>query len=67
MQMAYLMCSAFVVLTHEHALDFLISAEALQRDDAAYVGMIGSKTKRAGFKSWMVDNGGLFIARWMIR
>ena len=44
--------SAFVVLTHDHALDFLIVAEALKRGDAAYVGMIGSKTKRATFRSW---------------
>ncbi len=44
--------SAFVVLTHDHALDFLIVAEALGREDAAYVGMIGSKTKKATFKSW---------------
>ena len=44
--------SAFVVLTHDHALDFLIVAEALKREDAAYVGMIGSKTKKATFKSW---------------
>ncbi|TIS52647.1 MAG: xanthine dehydrogenase accessory protein XdhC, partial [Mesorhizobium sp.] len=34
--------SAFAILTHDHALDFLIVAEALKRDDAAYVGMIGS-------------------------
>jgi xanthine dehydrogenase accessory factor len=46
--------SAFVVLTHDHALDFLIVAEALKRGDAAYVGMIGSKTKRATFNSWFV-------------
>lgn len=44
--------SAFVVLTHDHALDFLIVAEALKHGDAAYVGMIGSKTKRATFRSW---------------
>lgn len=44
--------SAFLVLTHDHALDFLIVAEALARGDAAYVGMIGSKTKRATFASW---------------
>lgn len=41
--------SAFVVLTHDHALDFMIAAEALSRADAAYVGMIGSATKRAKF------------------
>ncbi|WP_193182496.1 xanthine dehydrogenase accessory protein XdhC [Nisaea sediminum] len=44
--------SAFVVLTHDHALDFIIAAEALMRGDAAYVGMIGSKTKRASFERW---------------
>jgi xanthine dehydrogenase accessory factor len=44
--------SAFLILTHDHALDFLIAAEALARTDARYVGMIGSKTKRATFKNW---------------
>jgi xanthine dehydrogenase accessory factor len=29
-------------------------AEALKRSDAAYVGMIGSKTKKATFKSWFL-------------
>ena len=38
--------SAFVVTTHDHGLDFLIVEEALRRGDAAYVGMIGSATKR---------------------
>lgn len=45
--------SAFVILTHDHALDFLIAAEALARQDAHYVGMIGSKTKRATFRNWL--------------
>ncbi|MBB5702289.1 xanthine dehydrogenase accessory factor [Ochrobactrum daejeonense] len=45
--------SAFIVLTHDHALDFLIVAEALQRGDAVYVGMIGSKTKKATFRNWL--------------
>ncbi|WP_075995488.1 xanthine dehydrogenase accessory protein XdhC [Salaquimonas pukyongi] len=49
--------TAFVVLTHSHDLDFLISAEALCRGDAAYVGMIGSKTKRSVFSGWLGDNG----------
>ena len=48
--------SAFAILTHDHALDFLIAAEALARPDAAYVGMIGSKTKRASFRSWCRKN-----------
>ena len=42
--------SAFVVLTHDHALDFLLAAEALERGDARYVGLIGSATKRARFE-----------------
>ena len=45
--------SAFVILTHDHALDFLIATEALLRQDASYVGMIGSKTKRATFRNWL--------------
>lgn len=45
--------SSFVILTHDHALDFLIAAEALRRDDAAYVGMIGSRTKRVTFRNWL--------------
>ncbi|MEO9901805.1 xanthine dehydrogenase accessory protein XdhC [Nisaea sp.] len=44
--------SAFIVLTHDHALDFIITAEALMRGDASYVGMIGSDTKRASFERW---------------
>ncbi|MGN6550373.1 MAG: xanthine dehydrogenase accessory protein XdhC [Pararhizobium sp.] len=50
--------SAFVVLTHDHALDFLLVAAALNRTDAAYVGMIGSKTKRATFESWYQREAG---------
>ena len=50
--------SAFVILTHDHALDFMIAAEALKRPDAPYVGMVGSKTKRAKFASWYRGEGG---------
>ncbi|KAA0700579.1 xanthine dehydrogenase accessory protein XdhC [Neorhizobium sp. P12A] len=49
--------SALVILTHDHALDFLIAREALARDDLAYVGMIGSATKRATFSHWLVRDG----------
>ncbi|WP_254024504.1 xanthine dehydrogenase accessory protein XdhC [Mesorhizobium ventifaucium] len=48
--------AAFVVLTHDHALDFLIVAEALKRRDAAYVGMIGSRTKKATFRNWFLKS-----------
>jgi xanthine dehydrogenase accessory factor len=50
--------SAFAVLTHDHALDFLIVAEALKRSDTAYVGMIGSRTKKATFRSWFLKTAG---------
>ena len=50
--------SAFVVLTHDHALDFLIVGEALKRPDAAYIGMIGSKTKKATFRNWFLKTAG---------
>ena len=49
--------SGFVVMTHDHGLDFLITAAALARGDAAYVGMIGSATKRARFASHLRDLG----------
>lgn len=50
--------SAFVTMTHDHAGDFLIVAEALKRKDAAYIGMIGSATKRKQFERWFLTEGG---------
>jgi xanthine dehydrogenase accessory factor len=50
--------SAYVILTHDHALDFLIAAEALKRADSTYVGMVGSKTKRAKFANWYRQEAG---------
>lgn len=49
--------SAFVVLTHDHALDFMIMGEVLKREDACYAGMIGSKTKRVQFARWFGSSG----------
>lgn len=49
--------AAFVAMTHSHDLDFLVTAEALARGDAAYAGMIGSATKRAVFVNWLEANG----------
>lgn len=43
--------AAFVILTHSHALDYRLAEAALLRGDAAYVGMIGSGTKRARFEA----------------
>lgn len=48
---------AVIILTHDHSLDFLIAAEALQRDDLSYVGMIGSKTKRGVFSHHLARQG----------
>ncbi|MBU3032024.1 xanthine dehydrogenase accessory protein XdhC [Paracoccus marinaquae] len=49
--------SAVVIVTHDHALDFLLAAEALNRDDLAYVGMIGSRTKRVQFTRFARERG----------
>lgn len=50
---------AAIILTHDHALDFLIAREALARSATlAYVGMIGSSTKRATFANWLKREGG---------
>lgn len=50
--------SAYVVLTHSHALDYRLVEAALARGDAQYVGMIGSATKRARFESYFLRSGG---------
>lgn len=50
--------SCYIILTHDHALDFLIAQEALARGDSPYVGMVGSATKRARFSSWFRAEGG---------
>lgn len=39
----------FLVLTHSHDLDMRITEAILRRGDFAYLGLIGSKTKRARF------------------
>ncbi|MDP2733257.1 MAG: xanthine dehydrogenase accessory protein XdhC [Hoeflea sp.] len=50
--------NAVIVLTHDHALDFLIVSAALARNDLAQVGMIGSDTKRATFEHQYIREGG---------
>lgn len=50
--------SAYVVLTHSHALDYRLVEAALARGDGSYVGMIGSATKRARFESHFLRSGG---------
>ncbi|MDJ0950522.1 MAG: xanthine dehydrogenase accessory protein XdhC [Alphaproteobacteria bacterium] len=46
-----------LVMTHSHQLDYDICERALKRGDLRYVGLIGSKTKRARFEARMVEQG----------
>lgn len=40
----------YVIMTHNHPLDFAISEAILARNDAYYIGLIGSKTKWQRFQ-----------------
>ena len=42
--------SAWFVMTHSHGLDFEICEAILKRGDFAYLGLIGSRTKRTRFE-----------------
>ena len=42
--------SAAFVLTHSHSLDFTLCSAVLERGGFAYLGLIGSRTKRARFE-----------------
>jgi len=42
--------TSFLVMTHSHALDQQLSQAILERDDAGWFGLIGSKTKRMQFE-----------------
>ncbi|EIZ81043.1 xanthine dehydrogenase accessory protein xdhc [Novosphingobium sp. Rr 2-17] len=43
--------AAIAILTHDHPLDYHLTLAALSRDPVAFVGLIGSSTKIARFKS----------------
>ncbi|HEX7933745.1 MAG TPA: xanthine dehydrogenase accessory protein XdhC [Paraburkholderia sp.] len=47
----------FLVMTHNHALDFSLTARIMRRRDFAYFGMIGSKTKRVKFERRLLERG----------
>jgi xanthine dehydrogenase accessory factor len=49
--------AAVVVATHSHALDFELVAAALARTDWSYVGMIGSRAKRAQLARRLAERG----------
>jgi xanthine dehydrogenase accessory factor len=45
----------FLVMTHNHALDFSLAARITRRRDFTYFGMIGSKTKRVKFERRLIE------------
>ncbi|WP_233828388.1 xanthine dehydrogenase accessory protein XdhC [Paraburkholderia sp. ZP32-5] len=47
----------FLVMTHNHALDFSLAARIMRRRDFSYFGMIGSKTKRVKFERRLLERG----------
>jgi xanthine dehydrogenase accessory factor len=49
--------SCYLVMTHSHALDFDICGRILRRDDVAYCGLIGSRSKRRRFEKRYRDQG----------
>ncbi|SEJ27218.1 molybdenum cofactor sulfurylase [Sphingobium sp. AP50] len=49
--------AAMLILTHDHALDYLLTRAALRRSPIAFVGLIGSQTKRARFQSRLERDG----------
>lgn len=49
--------SAFVIMTHNHPLDYALAEAALRRGDAAYVGVIGSHSKARRFRLRLEHRG----------
>ena len=49
--------ASFLVMTHNHALDQRLSELILHRNDVAWFGLIGSKTKRMQFEHRLHERG----------
>jgi xanthine dehydrogenase accessory factor len=47
----------FLVMTHDHALDYELCRKVLLRNDAAWLGLIGSQSKGARFRSRLRRDG----------
>ncbi len=47
----------FVVMTHDHALDYQLCRVILEREDAFWLGLIGSASKSARFRSRLLREG----------
>lgn len=46
-----------IIMTHDHAEDFLLCDAAIRREDLGSVGLIGSKTKWSRFQQRLQDEG----------
>ena len=49
--------NAFLILTHNHQLDFELCQAILKRDDALWMGVIGSETKAKRFQYRLTQRG----------
>ena len=49
--------TAFLILTHNHQLDFALTEAILKREDAAWLGVIGSATKAKRFQYRLTSRG----------
>jgi xanthine dehydrogenase accessory factor len=47
----------FVIMTHSHALDYALCRTLLERNDFAWLGLIGSMSKAARFRSRLAREG----------
>ena len=53
----------FVIFTHSHDLDYRLTRAVLKRADFGYLGLIGSRTKRARFEGRLRDDGFAELSR----
>jgi len=51
------MGTAFVIMTHNHPLDYRLAEAALERQDATYIGVIGSQSKARRFRLRLAHRG----------
>lgn len=49
--------AAILILTHDHGLDYHLTLTALRRAPLAFIGLIGSSTKRARFRARLRSDG----------
>jgi xanthine dehydrogenase accessory factor len=47
----------FIIMTHSHPLDYALCHAILRRDDVSWVGLIGSHSKAARFRSRLARDG----------